>query len=159
MAEATLILTKAEEEILTNVGYLVMKWNYAEYCARQILRRQIQGGSLSDPEHMKLSNRSAGWIENELRDRTLPLWTDPGRRYLESLIDAYAAAREHRNHIVHGFWMTSGGGGSTPAQGILNPSKPIAGKNQLITFFSAADLRSITDHFHALGAAHGRWPV
>lgn len=143
-------LSKGEEEILTQVGYLVMKWNFAEWCARQILRRYAKGDSLDDPDHLKLSARTAKWIEDELRDAALPKWQGSGRPYLERLINAYASAREHRNHVVHGIFGTAHTGGDAPAQAILIPSMPKNNQPQLPQHITTFDLQPIAVHFHDL---------
>lgn len=144
------LISKREEEILTSLGYLVMRWNYAEYCARQILRKYLMGDSLNDPDHLKLSARNAKWIEDELRTDTLPRWQGSGRPYLERLIDAFAVAREHRNHLVHGIYATADTKGPPPAQAILIPAMPKNKKAQLPTFTTAAEMRPIANHFHDL---------
>ncbi|MBC7769731.1 MAG: hypothetical protein H7124_13200 [Phycisphaerales bacterium] len=141
------LLTERELEILTSVGYLIMKWNYAEYCARQILRRYISEDSIDMPKHLQLSSRMAKWIEDELRDKTLPKWGPPGDAHLDRLIEAYSRAREHRNKIVHGTWMTSDTRGPRPATALLFNSKPVNGKSPHPQFITAADLRPLIDHF------------
>jgi hypothetical protein len=146
----TKLISKREEEILTCLGYLVMRWNHAERCARQILRKYVTGGSLDDPDHLKLSALMAKWIEVELRKDALPKWQGSGRQYLERLIDAYAAAREHRNHLVHGIYATADAGGPPPALAILIPAMPKNNKTQLPTYVTAADIRQIANHFHDL---------
>lgn len=149
MSGATSI-SRSEEDLLTCLGYLVMKWNYAERCARQILRGYVSGTSLDDPDHLKLSGRMAKWIEDELRDGALPKWQGPGREYLERLINAYAVARDHRNHFVHGIYSTVAGGGPRPAQAILVPAMPKNNKTQLPTFVTIDDIRPVANHFHEL---------
>ena len=141
-----------ELEILTAVGYLVMKSNYAEYCARQILRSYIKPSSFADQEHLKLSSRTARWIEDELRDAALPLWQNPGRPFLERLIEAYSRARQHRNKIVHGVWATSDAGGPKGATALLVNHMPIKGKEPVPEFISIDHLRLLGDHFTLLAA-------
>lgn len=146
----TKLISKREEEILTCLGYLVMRWNYAERCARQIFRKYVTGDSLDDRDHLKLSARKAKWIEDELRSDALPNWQGSGRQCLELLIDAYAAAREHRNHLVHGIYATVDACGPPPAQAILIPAMPKNNKTQLPTYVTAAEIRPIANHFHDL---------
>jgi hypothetical protein len=149
--EVPTILSKGEEELLTCVGYLVMRWNYAEWCARQILRRYVSGDSINDPGHLRLSARQARWIEDELRVEVLPLWQGTGRAHLECLVQAYAVAREHRNHLVHGIYQTVGTGAERPAKAVLFPSMPKNGRAQAPTFVAIADIRPVADHFFDLG--------
>jgi hypothetical protein len=143
-------ISKAEEAILTAVGYLVMRWNYAESFARQILRQYVQADSMRDPEHLRLSARPAIWIEQQLKSDALPRWTGTGRAYLEGLILAYSRAREHRNHVVHGVYMTFGPSGPYPAQALLYSVMPKDNKPQVPTHVTLADLRPIADHLHDL---------
>jgi hypothetical protein len=150
MPETTSI-SKNEEELLTCLGYLAMKWNYAEWCARQTLRAYVPDTSLDDPGHLKLSARMAKGIEDDLRNIALPQWLGVGRIYLERLIDAYTVARDHRNHYVHGVYTTLGTGGPMPAQALLVPVMPKNKKTQLPSFVTIADMRPIADHFHELG--------
>jgi hypothetical protein len=149
MSDSNLI-SKREEEILTCLGYLVMRWNYAEWCARQILRKYASGESLDDPDHLRVSKLPSKQIEDALTDDVLPQWQGPGREYLERLIEAYAVARDHRNHFVHGIYATADTGGSPPAQGILIPAKPHSNRTQLPTYATADELRVIADHVHDL---------
>lgn len=152
MAEDNL-LTKREEEILTILGYIVMRWNYAEHIARQMLRKQIPGGSMNDPDHLKLSKRQAFWIEEQLKETLLPKWLGaPGLPYLNCLIPAFSRAREHRNHLVHGIQLTADTHGPYPAQAVLIPAKPIDDKSQLPSFATANDMKPISDHISDLGA-------
>ena len=144
------LLSNREEAILTCVGYLVMRWNYAEWSARQILRKYVAADSIDDPEHLKVSARMAKSIEDELRNSVLPKWTGLGRKYLEVLLDAYAIAREHRNHFVHGIYATFDTASSEAAQALLIPSAPKNKKTQVPTFTTIATMRPIAEHFHDL---------
>ena len=149
MSNANLI-SKREEEILTGLGYLVMRWNYAEWCARQILRKYASGSSLDDPDQLAISKLQALNIEIRLRDEVLPKWNGPGRQYLETLVKSYSIAREHRNHFVHGIYATADAGGSSYAQAILVPAKPKNNKTQLPAHATVADIRVVGDHAHDL---------
>lgn len=141
-----------EEEILALLGKLVAQWNYAEHCSRQIIRKQIPGGDVDDPHHIRLSKQAPKWMEDELRDGVLPKWRgSPGEPYLQSLISAFSSAREYRNHYVHGVWATHQSPGM-PAQAVIMPSKPHQGKTQAPGFATAADIRPIAFHVEALGA-------
>jgi len=148
--ESPRLLAKSEEEIFTAIGYLVVRWNYAEFFARQILRAYVQGDSLFHPEHLKLSRQQSWWIEDELRKKVLPLWTRTGRPYLERLVEAYATAREHRNHLFHGIYDTFAGMGEREAQALLYPAKPKNGRPQAPSFVPKSEVRRIADHFHDL---------
>ena len=143
-------ISKAEEDILTAIGYLVMRWNYAEHFARQILRQYLPGTSLGDPDHLQLSGRPAAWIENQLQSEVLPLWKDPGRSYLERLILAYSRAREHRNHLVHGIYMTADAGGPYPAVAVLIPTRPTNRKVEVPSHATLGDIHPLADYFHDL---------
>jgi hypothetical protein len=149
MSDANLI-SKREEEILTCLGYLVMRWNYAEWCARQILRKYVSGSSMDDLDHLAISKLQALQIEFRLRDEVLPKWNGPGKQYLETLVKSYSIAREHRNHFVHGIYATADAGGSSCAQAILIPAKPKNNKTQLPAHATAADVRVIGEHAHDL---------
>lgn len=113
------ILTSDEEKLLIALGYLVMRWNYAEHFARQILRQYLPGDSIYDKDHLKLTKKPAGGIEDDLRKLALPKWQCPGRPFLIKLIDAYESARKHRNHVVHGIFSTMHARGEWPAQALL----------------------------------------
>ena len=141
-------LTNGELEILTAVGYLVMKWNYAEHCARQILRGYLQGTSIDDPDHLKLSSRNARWIEQELRDEVLPRWTGVGARHLTRLVEAYASARPHRNRIVHGLQMTADAGSG--AQAFLLHTMPQSRKSASPDLVRIAEFAPLIAHFTEL---------
>ena len=144
------MLAKSEEEILTSIGYLVVRWNYAEFFARQILRAYVSGDSLFHPEHLKLSKQQSWWIEEELRTSVLPKWTGMGHGYLERLIEAYTNGRGHRNHLVHGIYMTLAGMGEHEAQAFLYPAMPKDGKPQAPSFVPKSEVKRIADHFHDL---------
>jgi hypothetical protein len=151
MTEVRKPMSQGELEILSAIGYLTMRWNYAEHCSRQILRQYVDDEHIDDPGHIRLSGRPAKWIEDELRERVLPIWREPGRTYLASLIDAYGAARVHRNQKVHGIWMTVDTGGSRPAQALLMNSMPVGGKTQAPDFIAHGDLTVLFEPFMLLG--------
>jgi hypothetical protein len=144
------LLSKSEEDLLVCIGYLVVRWNYAESFARQILGKYVRGDSLFHPERLKLSKRQSIWIEEELRETVLPMWQGIGRPYLERLVECYARAREHRNHLVHGIYMTFYAMGPNQAQALLVPAKSKDGKPQAPSFVPHAELRRIASHFHDL---------
>lgn len=143
-------ISKSEEDLLTCLGYMVMKWNYAEWCARQTLRAYVPDTSLNDSGHLKLSARMAKGIEDDLRNIALPRWLGTGRIFLERMIDAYSVARDHRNHYVHGIYSTVGFGSNAPARAVLIPAKPHNGKTQVPSHVSLIDMRPLGDHFHDL---------
>lgn len=105
------VFSKSEEKLLSCLGYLVVRWNYLEHCTRQILRMYAQGDSIDDPDHLRISAHVAIRIEQELKKIAADHWTGDGKRYLDCLIAAYEIAREHRNHFVHGMYMTFGARG------------------------------------------------
>ena len=144
------LLNPDEEKLLTALGYLVMRWNYAEYFARQILRKNLAEDSLFDEGHMKISRQSAGHIEDALRKLALPNWQNPGRKFLEGLIEAYSSGRQHRNHIVHGIWSTAPQRGHWPAQAILIYAKPHDGKLWHPSNIELDKLVATANHFHKL---------
>lgn len=146
----TNVISKGEEEILTAIGYLVMRWNYAEYFARQTLRQYLSGGSMEDADHLKLSSRPASWLEEQLRVDVLPRWQEPGRSYLERLILAFSRGREHRNYFVHGIYMTHKASGPYEPQAILVPAMPKNNKPQIPSHVMLSELRTIADYFHDL---------
>jgi hypothetical protein len=146
----TPMISKGEEEILVCIGYIVMRWNYAERCARQIIRSYVVGDSLDDAAHLKLSSRGAKWIEDELKNAALPKWGGTGRKYLEALIHTFAAAREHRNHFVHGIYDTFRSSGPRPALGLLMPTMPWNNRTQLPSYTSLTEMRPIANHLHEL---------
>ncbi len=148
--ENTEILTPDEEKLLTALGYVVMRWNYAENFARMILRQYRSGNSLHDQEHMSLSQQNAGWIETELKKKALPQYEEPGRKFLERLIDAYSSARKHRNNIVHGIHSTIEAMGEYPAQAILIPGKLKNGKYYFPPAIDLKILQETAHHFHDL---------
>lgn len=148
-------LSAHELDLLTLIGYLLMKWNYAEWAARLILRREViddpnEDSSLNNTAHLTLSGRTAGWIESRLRDKTLPSWQEPGRAYLEHLVLAYSIAREHRNKIVHGIWGIMDASGPNPAKALLINVKPIAGKSPRPELLTTADIQPLSDYFTEL---------
>ena len=121
-------LSQDEEEILTSVGYLVMRWNYAEYFMRQIIRQYLTGISILDSDHIKLSKTKPKDLVKRLNEDILPKWQAPGQKYLKCLIEVFAAGRDHRNNIVHGIRMTIHGHEERPAYAILMPNEPFEGK-------------------------------
>ncbi len=149
--EVTSTLSKAEEDILTCFGYIVMRWNYVEYCARQILRTYIPEGSMDDSEQLKLSARPASWIEGMLKSSALPHWSGEGKAYLEGFIEAYAVAREYRNHLAHGIFQTASAPGSPRAVAVLFPAMPKNNRSQLPSFISLSEMKPVADHLFDLG--------
>jgi hypothetical protein len=145
------ILNRGEEEILATIGYLTMRWNYAEHCCRQILRRDAPGGSINDPQHPTTSKKTAFGVEQALRTDILPNWGAPGKPLLENLIEAFATARKHRNQKLHGIWMTASSGGDAPAQALLLNVQPVGGKTPAPRFVTNADLKALAIPFWELG--------
>lgn len=143
-------ISQSEEALLTAVGYLVLRWNYAEHFVRQILRQYVPGESLRDAAHLKLSSRGAGLLEESLRNDALPSWVDPGRPFLECLVLAYSRAREHRNHLIHGIFMTMAASEAYPAQAVLLPQKPIGGKPQAPSHVQIDEVQLVARHCHDL---------
>jgi hypothetical protein len=142
------LLEPDEEAILAAIGYLVMRWNYAENFARQILRMYCNEGTLFSKGHQKISGQSAGGIEQDLEKIALPNWGHPGFEYLERLIEVYASGRNHRNNIVHGIHSTSPQRGKWPAQAIMVYAKPQAGKLFIPTNIDLHELKNVAHHFH-----------
>lgn len=143
-------MSKSEENVLSCLGYLVVRWNYLEHCARQILRMYAQGDSIDDPDHLRISGHIAIRIEQELTKIAASHWTGEGKRYLDCLIPAYEIAREHRNHLVHGIYMTFGARGAYEAEAVLIPAKPINGRSQVPSHVKLSDMRPVAEHIHAL---------
>lgn len=143
-------LSQDEEEILTSVGYLVMRWNYAEYFMRQIIRQYLTGISILDSDHIKLSKTKPKDLVKRLNEDILPKWQAPGQKYLKCLIEVFAAGRDHRNNIVHGIRMTIHGHEERPAYAILMPNEPFEGKLDLGSYVELSTIRSLADYFHDL---------
>lgn len=143
-------LSRQEADLLASIGYLVVRWNYAESFTRKIIGMYVQGDSLFHPERLKLAKRQSIWIEEELQTTALPRWRGIGRPYLERLIECYTRAREHRNHLVHGIYMTFGPMGPNEAQALLLPAMPKDGKPQAPTYALHSEIRLIASHFHDL---------
>src|SRR5262245_20341786 len=117
--------------ILALMGKIVAQWNYAEHCSRQIIRKRIPGGHVDDKDHIHLSKQTPKWMEDQLLDEVLPRWSgNPGEPYLESLIAAFSAAREYRNHYAHGSCATFPETPAAPAQAAVIPTKPHKNKTQ-----------------------------
>lgn len=144
------LMDPSSQQLLFYVGYLVARWNYAEYFARDILKPYAQGESIFAPEYIKLGRKKSREIENDLRTIALPLWACPGRPYLERLVDCYAVAREHRNHVVHGVYMELGSFGPHEAKAWMMPAMPVNGLPQAPSFLSASEIRTLADYFHDL---------
>jgi hypothetical protein len=143
-------LSKQEADLLASIGYVVVRWNYAESFARQLIGMYVQGDSLFHPERLKLAKLPSLRIEEELQAKALPRWLGEGRPYLERLIECYTRAREHRNHLVHGIYMTFGPMGPNEAQALLVPAMPKDGKPQAPTYAAHSEIRSVASHFHDL---------
>ena len=143
-------ISDGEEELLTSIGYIVMRWNYAEYFARQTLRQYLSGDSMEDPDHLKLSSRSASRLEDQLRTDVLPIWQEPGRAFLERLVLAFSRGRDYRNHFVHGIFMTHRASGPNEPLAILFPPMPKNGKPQIPSHVTFSEVRAIANHFHDL---------
>ena len=148
IGEEELVLTADEDALLSSVGYLVMRWNYAEHCARQILRQYLAGDALSDKDHLKLTRLPASAIEEELKKVALPKWQQPGREFLSQLITAYSSARSHRNRIVHGLYATSPSRGEWPPHLILISMIPDHWEYR--PFIDLATIQRTAHHFHDL---------
>lgn len=142
------ILASEEESVLAALGYLVMRWNYAEHFARQILRRYLAGESIFEKEHVKLTKLPAVEIEKRLANEVLPRWQRPGRSFLEHLICAYSVGREHRNRIVHGIYLTTPTRGERPAQAVLISWRPE--HENLPPFVDLETMQKTAHHFHDL---------
>ncbi len=140
-----------EAEILALIGKIVLQWNYAEHCSRQILRPHLTtGGSIHDADQIKLSKQNAKFVEDQLRIVVLPKWVgSPGEAWLGDLIAAFNSAREHRNYYVHGVYATHQPDPSQPAQASMFPK--IQGVAQLPKFITAKDLWPIAKHVEELG--------
>ena len=142
------ILAPDEERLLAALGYLVMRWNYAEHFARQILRKYLTGESIYDPDHLKLTKQPAVRVECDLKRLALPHWQSPGREFLEHLIAAYASGRSHRNAIVHGIYSTMPARGEWPASAILISWKPEGEHSP--PFLDLGTMQRTAHHFHDL---------
>jgi hypothetical protein len=143
-------LSKSEEDLLSCVGNIVLRWNYLEHCCRQILRMYAVGESIDDPPHLRISSAPAKRIEEELKLVLANHWSGEGKPYLQALIAAYEIAREHRNHFVHGIYMTFPASGPYEAQAVLLPAKPVNGHSQVPSHITLSDMRPIADHIHEL---------
>jgi hypothetical protein len=108
-----------------------------------------KGDSIDAPDHLRISAHAAMGIEKELKNVATNHWTGEGKRYLECLIAAYEIAREHRNHFVHGIYMTVAPDASE-ATAVLIPAKPINKHSQLPSHVKLSDIRPIAEHIHAL---------
>ena len=144
------LLSKSEEGLLSCLGYLVVRWNYLENCTRQILRMYALGDSIDDPDHLRISAHVAIRIEQELKKVAVSHWTGEGKRYIDCLITAYEIARGHRNHFVHGIYMTFGARGPNEAEAVLIPAKPINGHSQVPSHVKLSEMRLVAEHVHAL---------
>ena len=143
-------LSKSEERLLSCLGYMVIRWNYLEHCSRQILRMYAEGDSIDDPDHLRISAHVAVRIEQELKKVAAGRWTGEGKPYLDCLIAAYETAREHRNHFVHGIYMTFGERGPFEAQAVLVPAKPINGRSQVPSHVKLSEMLPVAEHIHEL---------
>lgn len=148
---AETLLPKSENSLLSCLGHLVVRWNYLEHCTRQILRMYARGDSIDDPDHLRISAHGAVRIEQELKEISAKHWTGEGKRYLDCLITAYEIAREHRNHFVHGIYMTFGARGPYEAEAVLIPAKPINDHSQVPSHVKFSDMLLVTEHIYALG--------
>jgi hypothetical protein len=142
------ITDRDEDQLLSSLGYLVLRWNYAEHFARQILRSYIPEGGLSGRDHLKLTRARASSLEERLEKEAIPNWKQPGKEFLNQLIDAFASAREYRNRIVHDAWDTFPARGDYQACLIRLSLDPKYEK--LPPQLYLTDLRKIADHFHDL---------
>lgn len=59
-------------------------------------------------------------------------------------------AREHRNHFVHGIYITLGARDPYEAEAVLIPAKPINGRSQVPSHAKLSDMRPVAEHIHAL---------
>lgn len=143
-------LSKSENELLSGLGYLVVRWNYLEYWGRQILRQYVEADSIDAPGHLRISAHGAMEIEKALKKVVSEHWAGEGRPYLDRLILVYEIAREHRNHLVHGIYLTADTNGPCGATAILFPAKPIKRSTQLPSFVQVGELRSTAQHIHDL---------
>lgn len=142
-------VSPSQNQLFARLGYISTRWNYLEDCSRQILRMYVEGESLDAPDHLEISRYGAIHIERRL-DAISAHWVDEGKPFLDCLIRAFTRAREYRNHLIHGAYMTVGARGPYEAHVILVPSKPIGNYSQHPSHITLSELTKIADHVHEL---------
>jgi len=109
-----------------------------------------RGDSIDDRDQLRISAHGAVRIEQELKKIACIHWKGEGKPYLDCMIAAYEVAREHRNHFVHGVYMTFGARGPYEATAVLIPAKPINGSSQVPSHVTLGDMLPVARHIHEL---------
>ena len=114
MPEHRPTLTPREEAVLAAIGYLAMRWNYAERLVRIFLGRQSKIQSKFQVEAIRIWTAKALVLQKRL-EREVAVWQEAGRVHLNHLIKAFAEGRDLRNHYVHAIYSTWDRGHASPA--------------------------------------------
>lgn len=140
-----------EERIFLALGYLVVRWNYAEYHIRQLLRENVGAASMLDPASIKISNSVPSALSTNLFELAKTWEGREGEPYIKSLDEAFRVAVDHRNHLVHGAWMTVACGDPETAVAVMIPSKIRNSQLELPSHVPVEDFERTAHYFHDLG--------
>ena len=144
------ILSQQEERLLLSLGYLVMRYNYAEYFVRQMFRQQLEIDSIFDPKSVKVSNRVPTGLIEDLKELSAKIKDTESDPYVSRLAEAFEQAAERRHHLVHGVFMTAQRGDASDAIAVLIPSKMFGGRLELPKHVDGKEIETVAHHFHDL---------
>jgi hypothetical protein len=140
-----------EQRIFFALGYLVVRWNYAEYHVRQLLRQKVGAASMLDPASIKISNSVPSALSTSLLELATTWEGREGEPYIKSLDEAFRVAVDHRNHLVHGAWMTVASGDPETAVAVMIPSKIRNSQLELPSHVPVDDFERTARSFDDLG--------
>lgn len=151
MADDGRFIASSEQRIFLALGYLVVRWNYAEYHVRQLLRRDCDSESMLEPSSIKVSNMKPFELSAKLSALARTWEREEGGPYIKCLSEAFHVALDHRNHLVHGAWMTLPYGDPDAAAAVMVPSKIRNSRLELPSHMTVEDFERTAHYFHDLG--------
>jgi hypothetical protein len=144
-------VTPEEDRIFLALGYLVVRWNYAEHHVRQLLRRASGAGSMLELPSIKVSNSVSSVLAVDLSALAKKWEGREGEPYIKCLEEAFKVAIDHRNHLVHGTWMTVACGDPETAMAVMIPSKIRNSQHELPSHVPVEEFEGTAHYFHDLG--------
>jgi hypothetical protein len=145
------LISSHEKRIFVALGYLVVRWNYAEHFVRQLLRRDIGTDAILEPASIKVSNRRSSDLSRDLRALANTWSAREGEPFIKGLDEAFRIAVDHRNHFVHGAWMTVTCGDPETAMAVMSPSMIKDSRLELPSHVPVEVFEATAHYFHDLG--------
>lgn len=144
------LISAHEERIFLALGYLVVRWNYSEHFIRQLLLRDVGSGSMLEPASIKVSNRVPSGLSEDLAELAKKRNGSEGEPFIRGLDAAFRIAVDHRNHLVHGAWMTVACGDPETAMAVMLPSKIKDSRLELPSHVPVEEFEATARYFHDL---------